>query len=256
MQISIPENIISVMTLLEESGFEAYAVGGCVRDSLLDRKPYDWDVCTSATPEEILEVFKEFRTIPTGIKHGTVTVIADSPIEITTFRKEDKYLNYRVPSKVTYINSLEEEAFNLSKEKVTLKEHFDTKNNELKDLNIRLENITKEWEQLDLMSNNTLSDKEQELIKLHAEKQAEKEKIQIRINSISKDIDLLKTKIEEQQAQDKLKNSSLRNLERESRDLEISINRIDVKLDNMLTTLSEEYEMTFERAKKEYVLGS
>ena len=152
------------------------------------------------------------------------------------------------------INSLEEEAFNLSKEKVTLKEHFDTKNNELRDLNLKLENITKEWEQLDLMSNNTLSDKEQELIKLHAEKQAEKEKIQIRINSISKDIDLLKTKIEEQQAQDKLKNSSLRNLERESRDLEISINRIDVKLDNMLTTLSEEYEMTFERAKKEYVL--
>ena len=152
------------------------------------------------------------------------------------------------------INSLEEEAFNLSKEKVTLKEHFDTKNNELKDLNLKLENITKEWEQLDLMSNNTLSDKEQELIKLHAEKQAEKEKIQIRINSISKDIDLLKTKIEEQQAQDKLKNSHLRNLEKESRDLEISINRIDVKLDNMLTTLSEEYEMTFEKAKKEFIL--
>lgn len=152
------------------------------------------------------------------------------------------------------INTLEENAFNISKEKVTLKEHYDQKNNDLKDLMIKLENITKEWESLELMSNNSLSDKEQELIKLYAEKQAEKEKIQIKINSISKDIDLLKIRIEEQQAQDKLKNSTLRNLEKESRDLEISINRIDVKLDNMLTTLSEEYELTFEKARRDYVL--
>ena len=152
------------------------------------------------------------------------------------------------------ITSLEEEAFNLSKEKVTLKEHYDSKNSELKDLNLKLENITKEWESLELMSNNSLSDKEQELIKLFAEKQAEKEKIQMRINSLSKEIDLLKVRIEEKQAQDKLKNSHLRNLEKESRDLEITINRIDVKLDNMLTTLSEEYELTFERAKRDYIL--
>ncbi len=152
------------------------------------------------------------------------------------------------------ISKLEEKSFDLSKDKVTLKEHFDSKNNELKDLKESLEHTTKEWEQLELMSNNTLSDKEQELIKLFHEKSSEKEKIQIRINSLSKDIDILKMKLEEQQAQDKLKNSNLRNLERESRDLEININRLDVKLDSMLETLNTEYELTFERAKNEYIL--
>lgn len=152
------------------------------------------------------------------------------------------------------IAKLEETAFDLSKEKVTLKEHFDSKNNELRDLKETLEQATKEWEQLELMSNNTLSDKEQELIKLFHEKSSEKEKIQIRINTLSKDIDILKMKLEEQQAQDKLKNSNLRNLEKTSRDLEININRLDVKLDSMLETLNSEYEMTFERAKNEYVL--
>lgn len=106
MKISIPENIITVMRLLEESGFEAYAVGGCVRDSLLGRKPYDWDVCTSALPGETLEVFKAFRTIPTGIKHGTVTVIADSPVEITTFRIDGEYLDNRRPSEVSFTRML------------------------------------------------------------------------------------------------------------------------------------------------------
>ena len=106
MRIIIPQNIISVMSLLEESGFEAYAVGGCVRDSLLGRRPYDWDVCTSALPEETLEVFKSFRTIPTGIKHGTVTVIADSPVEITTFRIDGEYLDNRRPSQVSFTRTL------------------------------------------------------------------------------------------------------------------------------------------------------
>lgn len=152
------------------------------------------------------------------------------------------------------IAKLEETAFDLSKEKVTLKEHFDSKNNELRDLKESLDQTTKEWEQLELMSNNTLSDKEQELIKLFHEKSSEKEKIQMKINSLSKDIDILKMKLEEQQAQDKLKNSNLRNLEKTSRDLEININRLDVKLDSMLETLNSEYEMTFERAKNEYVL--
>ena len=152
------------------------------------------------------------------------------------------------------IAKLEETAFDLSKEKVTLKEHFDSKNNELRDLKETLDQTTKEWEQLELMSNNTLSDKEQELIKLFHEKSSEKEKIQIRINTLSKDIDILKMKLEEQQAQDKLKNSNLRNLEKTSRDLEININRLDVKLDSMLETLNSEYELTFERAKNEYVL--
>ena len=94
------------MRLLEEGGFEAYAVGGCVRDSLLGRRPYDWDVCTSALPEETLEVFGSFRTIPTGIKHGTVTVIADSPVEITTFRIDGEYLDNRRPSEVSFTRTL------------------------------------------------------------------------------------------------------------------------------------------------------
>lgn len=106
MRIIIPENIINVMSLLEESGFEAYAVGGCVRDSLLGRKPYDWDVCTSALPEETMAVFEGFRTIPTGIKHGTVTVIADSPVEITTFRIDGEYLDNRRPSQVSFTRTL------------------------------------------------------------------------------------------------------------------------------------------------------
>ena len=94
------------MKLLEESGFESYAVGGCVRDSLLGRKPYDWDVCTSALPEETLEVFKNFRTVPTGIKHGTITVLADSPVEITTFRIDGEYLDNRRPSEVSFTRTL------------------------------------------------------------------------------------------------------------------------------------------------------
>ena len=94
------------MRLLEEGGFEAYAVGGCERDSLLGRKPYDWDVCTSALPEETLEVFGSFRTIPTGIKHGTITVIADSPVEITTFRIDGEYLDNRRPSEVSFTRTL------------------------------------------------------------------------------------------------------------------------------------------------------
>ncbi len=106
MKITIPQNIISVMSLLEQSGFEAYAVGGCVRDSLLGRTPYDWDVCTSACPEETLAVFSDFRTIPTGIKHGTVTVIADSPVEITTFRIDGEYLDNRRPSEVLFTRTL------------------------------------------------------------------------------------------------------------------------------------------------------
>lgn len=94
------------MSLLEQSGFEAYAVGGCVRDSLLGRVPYDWDVCTSACPEETLAVFSDFRTVPTGIKHGTVTVIADSPVEITTFRIDGEYLDNRRPSEVRFTRTL------------------------------------------------------------------------------------------------------------------------------------------------------
>ena len=89
--IKLPEYVKNCIELLEKSGFSAYVVGGAVRDALLGLSPSDFDVTTSATPEETLEVFKDFRTIPTGIKHGPVTVLFENegalaPIEITTFR--------------------------------------------------------------------------------------------------------------------------------------------------------------------------
>ena len=76
--IKLPEYVQNCIELLEESGFSAYAVGGAVRDSLIGVCPNDWDVTTSARPEETLEDFKDFRPIPTGIKHGTVTVLFDN----------------------------------------------------------------------------------------------------------------------------------------------------------------------------------
>ncbi len=109
MKINVSENIITALSLLEEAGFEAYAVGGCVRDSLLGKTPYDWDVCTSAKPEQTMAVFEDYRTVPTGIKHGTVTVIIDKPIEITTFRVDGEYLDNRRPEKVSFTAELKED---------------------------------------------------------------------------------------------------------------------------------------------------
>lgn len=105
--IKLPEYVQNCIELLEESGFSAYAVGGAVRDSLIGVCPNDWDVTTSARPEETLEVFKDFRTIPTGIKHGTVTVLFDNggallPIEVTTFRVDGDYLDSRHPESVSF----------------------------------------------------------------------------------------------------------------------------------------------------------
>ena len=152
------------------------------------------------------------------------------------------------------ISLLEEQAFQISKDKVSLREKYDNKNLELRSIEQDLNSITKEWESLESISNNSLDQKEQELIKLFHEKTAQKDQIQIRLNAISKDIDNIKLRLEEEQAKDKLKNATLRNLEKETRDLEISMNRLDVKLDNMLNTLNEEYELTFERASSEYKL--
>lgn len=148
----------------------------------------------------------------------------------------------------------EEQNYEITKAKVTLKEKYDTKNSEIKEQKIKLDSITKEWESLISISNNSISEKEQELIKLFHEKSSRKEQIQIHLSSLNKEISDLKTKIEENQAQDKLKNLNLRNLEKESRELEVIINRLDVKVDNMLVVLNEDYELTFERAKNEYKL--
>lgn len=106
--LKIPQKTEYVIDTLLKSGFEAYIVGGCVRDMLLGNTPHDFDVTTSAQPEEIMALFE--RTVPTGIKHGTVTVLTDStPVEVTTFRTEGSYSDYRRPDEVKFVKSLEED---------------------------------------------------------------------------------------------------------------------------------------------------
>lgn len=93
---------------LAEAGYEAYAVGGCCRDALLGREPQDWDVCTSAEPEKLLEVFPD--AIPTGLKHGTVTVRAPGAlVEVTTYRVDGEYHDHRRPDEVRFTRSLRED---------------------------------------------------------------------------------------------------------------------------------------------------
>ncbi|WP_426350932.1 CCA tRNA nucleotidyltransferase [Alloiococcus sp. CFN-8] len=108
MIISLPKNVAYIIDTLYDKGFEAYAVGGCIRDSILGKKPNDWDITTSAPPEIIEKTFE--KTIPTGIKHGTVTVLIDKePFEVTTYRIDGEYLNNRRPEEVTFVSSLKED---------------------------------------------------------------------------------------------------------------------------------------------------
>lgn len=108
MQIRLPEKVHNIINTLEEVGFEAYAVGGCVRDSILGRKPDDWDITTSAKPEETKRLFP--RTVDTGIKHGTVTVLLGGEgFEVTTYRIDGTYEDGRHPSEVTFTASLKED---------------------------------------------------------------------------------------------------------------------------------------------------
>lgn len=108
--LNLPGYVEQVLTALERAGHEAYVVGGCVRDTLMGREPADWDVCTSALPEETVACFGEKDTIPTGMKHGTVTVLMDGqPVEVTTYRIDGDYLDSRHPSKVAFTRSLEED---------------------------------------------------------------------------------------------------------------------------------------------------
>ncbi len=108
MQIQLPDKVQRIIETLTAAGFEAYAVGGCVRDSVLGRLPSDWDITTSATPYETKELFP--RTFDTGIKHGTVTVLFDKEgFEVTTYRIDGDYEDSRHPKKVTFTSSLEED---------------------------------------------------------------------------------------------------------------------------------------------------
>ena len=106
----IPEPVLRVMNRLEECGFEAFAVGGCVRDSHMGRVPGDYDVTTSAVPAEMLEVFAGWRVVETGLQHGTVTVVTDGMnVEVTAYRLDGVYLDNRHPSDVTFTRSLAED---------------------------------------------------------------------------------------------------------------------------------------------------
>ncbi len=105
MKIRIPPAVQAVLLRLEQAGYEAYAVGGCVRDSLLGQVPQDWDICTSALPDQIQACFS--HCILTGVKYGTVTVIKDGvPYEVTTFRAEEEYRDSRHPESVRFLTSL------------------------------------------------------------------------------------------------------------------------------------------------------
>lgn len=107
MMMDMPKNVDTAIDLLQSAGFEAYAVGGCVRDSLLGKTPNDWDITTSAKPEDMKSVFADFHCIDTGIKHGTVTVVIDGePLEITTFRLDGEYEDNRHPKSVTFTSNL------------------------------------------------------------------------------------------------------------------------------------------------------
>ena len=110
IHITLPPSVAFAIDRLERAGFEAYAVGGCVRDSLLGRAPNDWDITTSARPDQTAACFADLRTIETGIQHGTVTVILDGmPLEITTFRSDGEYLDHRHPQSVTFATRVEED---------------------------------------------------------------------------------------------------------------------------------------------------
>lgn len=100
----------ALLTRLHAAGHAAYAVGGCVRDSLLGQSPHDWDLCTSATPEQVLELFGKAHCIPTGLQHGTVTVKHGGELyEITTFRTEGAYSDGRHPDHVAFVPDVKED---------------------------------------------------------------------------------------------------------------------------------------------------
>lgn len=108
MRIQLPDKVHNIINTLEEAGYEAYAVGGCVRDSVLGREPDDWDITTSAKPEETKRLFP--RTVDTGIKHGTVTVLLGGEgFEVTTYRIDGTYEDGRHPSEVTFTANLKED---------------------------------------------------------------------------------------------------------------------------------------------------
>lgn len=108
LKIQLPASVNYILDLLHSADYEAYAVGGCIRDSILGREPNDWDITTSARPEEVKKIFR--RTVDTGIQHGTVTVlVGDHAHEVTTYRVDGEYKDGRHPESVAFTASLAED---------------------------------------------------------------------------------------------------------------------------------------------------
>ena len=107
-QITLPEDVNALLQTLNNGGYEAYIVGGCVRDSILGRIPQDWDITTSALPEQTKALFS--HTFDTGIQHGTITVVLNKTnYEITTYRIDGDYADGRHPDEVSFTSNLEED---------------------------------------------------------------------------------------------------------------------------------------------------
>ena len=105
--MELPRTVSDLIARLEQAGYSAYAVGGCVRDSIMGREPHDWDLCTSALPAQMQEVFRGEHVIETGLKHGTLAVvIGHVPYEITTFRVDGAYTDHRHPDSVSFVENV------------------------------------------------------------------------------------------------------------------------------------------------------
>ena len=106
----LPRGAIFVLNRLHDAGYQAYVVGGCVRDTLLGLAPKDWDVCTNALPHEMQRVFADCHVIETGLQHGTLTVMYDhEPFEVTTFRVDGEYTDHRHPDEVIFVADVRED---------------------------------------------------------------------------------------------------------------------------------------------------
>ncbi|KDR93760.1 tRNA nucleotidyltransferase (CCA-adding enzyme) [Peptoclostridium litorale DSM 5388] len=112
-KINIPQEVQSIIDRIRVAGHKSYIVGGCVRDSILGRDINDWDICTSARPEDVMDIFgveKDFKIVPVGLKHGTVMLVyRGSAYEVTTFRIDGEYMDGRRPSKVSFTGDIEKD---------------------------------------------------------------------------------------------------------------------------------------------------
>lgn len=107
MNIVLPENVKIIIDNLNKNNFEAFIVGGCVRDSIIGLTPHDWDICTNAKPEEIKKCFEKFNTFDSGIKHGTISIVLDGEVfEVTTYRIDGTYSDNRRPDSVTFTSNI------------------------------------------------------------------------------------------------------------------------------------------------------